>query len=104
MWLWYHFYAEVVNSHQVVDKLRSYDIFRLITINLWGIDSVDGAVIIVPACFNEAQRKAAMDAGQIAGLNVIAIISKPAAGALAFGIAKGTEKEQAISYVDAGLR
>lgn len=65
-------------------------------------DSVDGAVITVPAYFNEAQRKATMDAGQIAGLNVIAIINEPTAAALAFGISKGTEKEQTIMVYDLG--
>ena len=52
-------------------------------------EPVLGAVITVPAYFNEAQRKATMDAGEIAGLNVLAIINEPTAAALAFGIAKG---------------
>lgn len=59
-------------------------------------DTVDGAVVTVPAYFNEAQRKSTMDAGQIAGLNVLAIINEPTAAALAFGISKGTDKEQTI--------
>ncbi len=65
-------------------------------------DSVDGAVVTVPAYFNEAQRKATIDAGQIAGLNVIAIINEPTAAALAFGISKGTEREQTIMVYDLG--
>ena len=65
-------------------------------------DTVDGAVITVPAYFNEAQRRATMDAGQIAGLNVIAIINEPTAAALAFGISKGSEKEQTIMVYDLG--
>lgn len=56
-------------------------------------EPIEGAVITVPAYFNEAQRKSTMDAGKIAGLNVLAIINEPTAAALAFGIAKGTEKE-----------
>ena len=65
-------------------------------------DAVDGAVITVPAYFNEAQRKATMDAGQIAGLNVMAIINEPTAAALAFGISKGSDREQTIMVYDLG--
>lgn len=65
-------------------------------------DTVDGAVVTVPAYFNEAQRKSTMDAGQIAGLNVLAIINEPTAAALAFGISKGTDKEQTIMVYDLG--
>lgn len=65
-------------------------------------EPIEGAVITVPAYFNEAQRKSTMDAGKIAGLNVLAIINEPTAAALAFGIAKGTEKEQTIMVYDLG--
>lgn len=65
-------------------------------------ESVDGAVITVPAYFNEAQRKSTMDAGVIAGLNVIAIINEPTAAALAFGISKGSEQSQTIMVYDLG--
>lgn len=65
-------------------------------------DKVDGAVVTVPAYFNEAQRKATMDAGKIAGLNVLAIINEPTAAALAFGISKGTDKEQTVMVYDLG--
>lgn len=65
-------------------------------------DSIDGVVITVPAYFNEAQRMATMDAGKIAGLNVLAIINEPTAAALAFGIAKGGEKKQTIMVYDLG--
>ena len=65
-------------------------------------DTVDGAVVTVPAYFNEAQRKSTMDAGRIAGLNVIAIINEPTAAALAFGISKGTDKEQTVMVYDLG--
>lgn len=65
-------------------------------------ESIDGAVITVPAYFNESQRKATMDAGKIAGLNVIAIINEPTAAALAFGISKGTDKSQTIMVYDLG--
>ena len=65
-------------------------------------ESVDGAVITVPAYFNEAQKKATMDAGKIAGLEVIGIINEPTAAALAFGIAKGDEKKRTIMVYDLG--
>ncbi|MFI3255152.1 MAG: Hsp70 family protein [Eubacteriales bacterium] len=65
-------------------------------------DSVDGAVITVPAYFNEAQRKSTMDAGKIAGLNVTGIINEPTAAALAFGITKGTDKSQVVMVYDLG--
>lgn len=65
-------------------------------------DTVDGAVITVPAYFNEAQRKSTMDAGKIAGLEVIAIINEPTAAALAFGISKGSDKPQTIMVYDLG--
>lgn len=65
-------------------------------------DTVDGAVITVPAYFNESQRKSTMDAGKIAGLNVIAIINEPTAAALAFGITRGSEKTQTIMVYDLG--
>ncbi|CAN1831138.1 Luminal-binding protein [Linum perenne] len=47
---------------------------------------VTGAVVTVPAYFNDAQRKATRDAGTIAGLNVLRIINEPTAGALAYGL------------------
>ena len=65
-------------------------------------EPVDGAVITVPAYFNDAQRKATEDAGKIAGLNVIAIINEPTAAALAFGISKGTDTEQTVMVYDLG--
>lgn len=65
-------------------------------------EPVDGAVITVPAYFNEAQRKSTMDAGAIAGLNVLAIINEPTAAALAFGISKGNENSQTIMVYDLG--
>lgn len=65
-------------------------------------ESVDGAVITVPAYFNEAQKKATIDAGRIAGLEVLGIINEPTAAALAFGITKDVEKEQTVMVYDLG--
>jgi len=54
-------------------------------------DSVDRAVITVPAYFNDNQRQATKDAGTIAGLEVLRIINEPTAAALAFGLDKSGE-------------
>ena len=64
-------------------------------------DTVTDAVITVPAYFNDAQRQATKDAGQIAGLNVLRIINEPTAAALAYGLDKG-EKDQTILVFDLG--
>jgi len=61
---------------------------------------VDRAVITVPAYFNDSQRKATKDAGEIAGLKVERIINEPTAAALAFGLDK--KKEQTIAVFDLG--
>jgi molecular chaperone DnaK len=64
-------------------------------------EGVTDAVITVPAYFNDAQRQATKEAGQIAGLNVLRIINEPTAAALAYGLDKG-EKEQTILVFDLG--
>ncbi len=61
---------------------------------------IDRAVITVPAYFNDAQRKATKDAGEIAGLKVERIINEPTAAALAYGLDK--KKEQTIAVFDLG--
>ncbi len=62
---------------------------------------VDRAVITAPAYFNDNQRQATKDAGQIAGLEVVRIINEPTAAALAYGLDK-SEKEQKILVFDFG--
>jgi molecular chaperone DnaK len=64
-------------------------------------EPVDGAVITVPAYFNDAQRQATKNAGKIAGLDVKRIINEPTAAALAYGVDK-TEDEQIIAVYDLG--
>lgn len=59
---------------------------------------VTEAVITVPAYFNDAQRQATKDAGEIAGLTVKRIINEPTAAALAYGMDKGTENKKIIVY------
>ena len=61
-------------------------------------DTVTDAVITVPAYFNDAQRQATKDAGQIAGLNVLRIINEPTAAALAYGLERGKEDELILVF------
>jgi len=63
-------------------------------------EKITEAVITVPAYFDDAQRKATKDAGEIAGLNVLRIINEPTAAALAYGFDK--KKEQKIAVYDLG--
>lgn len=53
---------------------------------------VKNAVVTVPAYFNDSQRQATKDAGQIAGLNVLRVINEPTAAALAYGMDKTEDK------------
>ena len=64
-------------------------------------EPVADAVITVPAYFDDAQRTATKEAGEIAGLNVLRIINEPTAAALAYGLDKG-DKEQTILVFDLG--
>jgi molecular chaperone DnaK len=64
-------------------------------------ETVTDAVITVPAYFNDAQRQATKEAGEIAGLNVLRIINEPTAAALAYGLDKA-DKEQTILVFDLG--
>ena len=63
-------------------------------------ESVDGAVITVPAYFNDDQRQATKDAGKVAGLDVKRIINEPTAASLAYGLDK--EEDQTILVFDLG--
>ena len=65
-------------------------------------DKVTEAVVTVPAYFDDAQRQATKEAGQIAGLEVLRIINEPTAAALAYGLDKGDEKEHTILVFDLG--
>ena len=63
-------------------------------------ETVTEAVITVPAYFDDSQRQATKDAGQIAGLNVLRIINEPTAASLAYGLDK--KKEERIAVYDLG--
>ena len=64
--------------------------------------TVTQAVITVPAYFNDSQRQATKDAGQIAGLEVLRIINEPTAAALAYGVDKTDKKDRKIAVYDLG--
>ena len=61
-------------------------------------EAVTDAVITVPAYFNDAERQATKEAGEIAGLNVLRIINEPTAAALAYGLDKGKEDELILVF------
>jgi molecular chaperone DnaK len=64
--------------------------------------AVTQAVITVPAYFNDSQRQATKDAGQIAGLEVLRIINEPTAAALAYGVDKEDKQDRKIAVYDLG--
>lgn len=64
--------------------------------------SVKNAVVTVPAYFNDSQRQATKDAGQIAGLNVLRVINEPTAAALAYGMDKSEDKVIAVYDLGGG--
>ena len=64
--------------------------------------TVTKAVITVPAYFNDSQRQATKDAGEIAGLTVLRIINEPTAAALAYGLDKKGKKDEKIAVFDLG--
>ena len=65
-------------------------------------EKVTEAVITVPAYFDDSQRQATKDAGQIAGLNVLRIINEPTAASLAYGLDK--KKDERIRRLRPGWR
>ncbi len=64
-------------------------------------ETITDAVITVPAYFNDAQRQATKEAGDISGFNVLRIVNEPTAAALAYGLDKG-QKEQTVLVFDLG--
>ncbi len=73
------------------------------TQNFLGENSIiDGAVITVPAYFNNLQRQATIDAGKIAGLNVIKIINEPTAAAIAYGLEYKSNTKKNVCVFDLG--
>ena len=65
-------------------------------------NSINNAVVTVPAYFNDSQRQATKDAGTIAGLNVLRIINEPTAAAIAYGLDKKVLGERNVLIFDLG--
>jgi molecular chaperone DnaK len=63
---------------------------------------VKNAVVTVPAYFDDAQRQATKDAGEIAGLNVVRVVNEPTAAAMAYGADKGVDGNKCIAVYDLG--
>ena len=66
------------------------------------VDDIFGAVVTVPAYFDDAQRQATKDAAQLAGLNVLRLISEPTAAAIAYGLENGAEGLYAVYDLGGG--
>jgi len=86
---------------------KDYSATELSTILLKGLKSeaeralgreITDAAITVPAYFNDAQRRATIEAGRAAGLNVLRVLNEPTAVALAFGLKNGTERKRYLIY------
>lgn len=65
-------------------------------------ETIQNAVITVPAYFNDAQRQATKDAGKLAGLDVLRIINEPTAASLAYGLGLKKEEEKTVAVYDLG--
>jgi molecular chaperone HscA len=64
--------------------------------------AIEGAVITVPAYFDDAQRQATKDAGRLAGLNVLRLLNEPTAAAIAYGLDNAAEGVYAVYYLGGG--
>ena len=99
----------VVKHHNTEQRFHAEEISSMILVRMrevaeayTGKKPIKDAVITVPAYFNDAQRQATKDAGEIAGLNVLRIINEPTAAALAYGLDRKSDKEQTVLIFDFG--
>ena len=94
-------YFEIQGKAQAPEEISAQVLRKLVedASNYLG-EKVTDAVITVPAYFNDAQRQATKDAGQIAGLNVLRIINEPTAAALSYGLEN--HKNQTVMIFDLG--
>ena len=89
------FFPEQI-SGMILSKLKTY------ASEFLGGREIKDVVITVPAYFNDSQRQSTIDAGKIAGLNVIRIINEPTAAAIAYGLETKIEEEKNIIVFDLG--
>merc|ERR1712110_611809 len=98
----------VVNFKGEQKKFQAEEISSMVLVKMKEIaetylgKSVSGAVVTVPAYFNDSQRQATKDAGTIAGLNVSRIINEPTTAAIAYGLDKKNQGERNVLIFDLG--
>src|SRR4029077_6958814 len=91
--------TEGVDEHNTHEQISAMILQKLKTdAEAYLGDTVTEAVITVPAYFDDSQRQATKEAGEIAGLNVLRIINEPTAAALAYGLEKGSQDERILVF------